>query len=140
MDVIVSHVKADFDSVGGLVGAGRLYPGAALVLPGGESPNVRAFLTLHGEALEVRAPADVDPETITRVVVVDTCSRRRLGPAAAWLDLPGVEVHLYDHPPSEGGDIVPAVRRVRPYGAVSTVLAEELRERGEVPTPIQATA
>src|SRR5690242_3645020 len=119
MDVIVSHVNADFDSVGGLVGAGRLYPGAALVLPGGESPNVRAFLSLHADALAIHGPTAVDPAAITRVVVVDTCSRRRLGPAADWLDLPGVEVHLYDHHPSESGDVRAGMERVRPYGAVS---------------------
>src|SRR4051812_35622337 len=108
MDVIVSHLNADFDSLGAAVGAARLYPGAVLVLPGQESPGVREFLSLHREVIEIRHPDDVDPETITRIVVVDTSRRRRLGPAAGWLELPGVEVHRYDHHGGES-DIPAAV-------------------------------
>src|SRR3569623_3584577 len=96
MDVIVSHVNADFDSLGGMVGAARLYPGATMVLPGGENLPVREFLALHRELFAPVDPGEVDPATITRVIVVDTCSARRLGPAAAWLELPDVEVHFFD--------------------------------------------
>jgi tRNA nucleotidyltransferase (CCA-adding enzyme) len=140
MDVIVCHVKADFDSLGGLVAGARLYPGAVMVMPAGQAPGVHEFLALHREALEPRVPADIDPETITRVVVVDTCSRSRLGPAAAWLDLPGVEVHLYDHHFGTRNDIPASVQRMEPWGSVSSILTLMLKERGETLTPIEATA
>jgi tRNA nucleotidyltransferase (CCA-adding enzyme) len=140
MNVIVSHVNADFDSLGGLVGAARLYPGAVMVLPGGQSPPVSDFLSIHREVFSPRTPAEVDPETITRVIVVDTRGRQRLGPAAAWLDLPDVEVHLYDHHPDEDADIAGAFELVRPWGSVSSILAHAVREAGELLTPAEATA
>src|SRR5687767_8306164 len=121
MDVVVCHLNADFDSLGGLVGAGRLYPEAALVLPGGQSPAVRDFLALHSDALDIRGCGDTDPAAITRVVVVDTARRRRLGPAAAWLDLPNVEVHRYDH--HGEGDILSSGGRCEDWGSASTIIA-----------------
>lgn len=140
MDVIVSHINADFDCLGSLVGAGRLYPDAALVLPGGEGPNVREFLALHRDALGVRTPADVNPETITRVVVVDTPSRQRIGKAAAWLDLPGVEVHLWDHHVDSHASIRASQQWLKRWGSTSSILAHELRDRDLRLTPIEATA
>lgn len=139
MDVIVSHVNADSDSLGALVGASLLYPDSAAVLTGGESPGVREFLALHREALDLREASEVDPETITRVVVVDTPSRRRLGRAADWLDLPGVEVHLYDHHLDTDPSVRAVLERREAWGSASTIVAHELRVR-EIPlTPIQAT-
>ena len=140
MDVIVSHVNADFDSLGGLVGARLLYPGAAMVLPGGETRVVARFLALHEQALPVLRPPDIDPETITRLIVVDTAARNRLGKAEAWLDLPDVEVHVYDHHTEAESDIDASVCRLEPWGSVSSILAHELRARGSAPAPIEATA
>ena len=140
MDVIVSHVNADFDSLGGLVGARLLYPGAAMVLPGGETGVVSRFLALHQQALPVLRPSDIDPETITRLIVVDTATRKRLGKAEAWLDLPDVEVNVYDHHTESEPDIQASICRIEPWGSVSSILAHALRERGDAPAPIEATA
>jgi tRNA nucleotidyltransferase (CCA-adding enzyme) len=140
MDVAVCHVNADFDSVGALVGAGRLYPGAALVLPQGALPATHEFLSLHQDLLIFRTPADIQPETITRLVVVDLCTRERLGPAAAWLDLPGVEVHVYDHHADEAPELRPTLARLERWGSASAIVATELRRRGETPDPVEATA
>lgn len=139
MDVIVSHVNADFDSLGALVGAARLYPDAARVLPQGEGGNVREFLALHRDALQVRTPVDIDPETITRVVVVDTPSRKRLGPAEEWLDLPNVEIHLWDHHLDGQASIRADWKRQERWGATCSLLAHELRTREVTLTPIEAT-
>ena len=50
MDVIVTHVNADFDALGGLVGASLLYPDSVMVLPGGQGSAVGDFLSLHKES------------------------------------------------------------------------------------------
>lgn len=140
MDVVVTHVNADFDALGGLVGAGRLYPGSVLVLPGGESPGVHDFLSLHREVLAPRVPAEIDPEAIRRIIVVDACSRKRLGLAAAWLDLPGVEVHLWDHHLGADCDLKADFQRIEPWGSVSSVVTHCLKERHESLTAFEATA
>ncbi|MBM3459825.1 MAG: poly(A) polymerase, partial [Armatimonadetes bacterium] len=140
MDVVVSHAAADFDSLGALVGATRLYPNAVPVLTGGAGPLVREFLSLHREFVDPRACGDLLPEAIRRVIVVDTCRRRRIGPAAAWLELPGVEVHLYDHHVEEECDLPVTQARVERWGAASSILADCLRSLGRTPTPFEATA
>jgi len=143
MDVAVCHVNADFDSVGALAGVGRLYPGAALVLPQGALPATHEFLSLHRDVLTYRTPPEVDPEAITRLIVVDTVSRERLGPAAEWLDLPGVEVHVYDHhahSPEDAAELHPTVARLERWGSASAIVAHELRTREQRPDPVEATA
>ncbi len=140
MDVVVSHVNADFDSLGGLVGASQLYRGAVMVLPGGEGPDVRDFLRLHQDLLPIRRPTEIDPEAITRLIVVDTASGERLGPAREWASRPDVELHLFDHHPQTPADLRPHWSRIEPWGAVSSILADELFGRGQSLAAFEATA
>ncbi len=140
MDVIVSHANADFDSLGGLVGATRLYPGAVPVLTGGAAANVRDFLALHADFLDLRGATDVRPEAIRRLIVVDACQKRRLGPAAAWVDLPSVEVHVFDHHTRVECDLGATQEWCEPWGAASSVITLRLRDTGITVTPFEATA
>ena len=41
MDLITTHLNADFDGLASMVAARKLYPGAVLVLPGGAQESVR---------------------------------------------------------------------------------------------------
>src|SRR5436309_9512246 len=97
VQLILSHLNTDFDSLGSMVGAGKLYPQARLVLTGGQDRNVREFLTLHEEFLDLVPAKSVDPGAVTRVIVVETQSSRRLGELAGLVFDPRVEVILYDH-------------------------------------------
>lgn len=140
MIVLISHVNADFDSVGSMIGAGVLYPGAVPVLAGPPSPNVREFLTIHREWVGVRSPQEVQQDAIRKLVVLDTAQRSRLGAARGWLDLPEVEIELFDHHPEETADIRPSVSHIDQVGSTATLVAEELRTQGLTPGPFQATA
>ena len=51
MDVIISHVNADFDCLGSLAAAARLYPGALLCFPGSQEKNLRDFCQHHPDLL-----------------------------------------------------------------------------------------
>ena len=44
MDVITTHLPADFDGLASMVAARKLYPGAVLVFPGGTEGTVHRFL------------------------------------------------------------------------------------------------
>ncbi|NJN49794.1 MAG: hypothetical protein HC805_08565 [Alkalinema sp. RL_2_19] len=99
MDLILCHTTADFDAFGAAVGLSRLYPGSRIVLAGGAHPAVRDFLALYRDQFALIERRSVRVEKIQTVHVVDTQSRDRLGPTAAWLDLPGVAVRVYDHHP-----------------------------------------
>ena len=47
MDLITTHLNADFDGLASMVAARKLYPGAVLAFPGGAQEAVRNFLAAH---------------------------------------------------------------------------------------------
>jgi len=47
MDIITTHLHADFDCLASMVAASKLYPGAVLVFPGRAQDAVRRFLAVH---------------------------------------------------------------------------------------------
>ena len=51
MDLVISHLNADFDCLGSLAAAGRLYPGAQLSFPGSQEKNLRDFSARHPDLL-----------------------------------------------------------------------------------------
>ena len=46
VEVITTHINADFDALASLIAASKLYPGASLVFPGSQEKNLRYFF-LH---------------------------------------------------------------------------------------------
>src|SRR5438034_3512103 len=96
VQLILSHINTDFDALGAMVGAGKLFPQARLVLAGGQDRNVREFLTLHAEFLDLVPANTIDPSAVTRVIVIETQSSRRLGEFAELVFDPRVDVVLYD--------------------------------------------
>src|SRR5262249_45483441 len=118
-----------------MVGAAKLYPQARMVLTGGQDRNVRDFLTLHDEFLDLIPAREVDPAVVTRVIVVETQSSRRLGEMADLVHDPRVEVIVYDHHLAAESDIPARERHVAPVGAATTLLVRELRALGAEGSP-----
>ncbi len=141
MDLITTHINADFDSLGAMVGAKRLYPEAVVAFPGSQERTLRQFLlesTLY--ALDLRRARTVDLDRVRRLILVDVSQPDRIGRFAGLVGRPGVEVHVYDHHPAAAGDVPAAVRRVEPVGAATTVITEILRERRIPISAEEATA
>lgn len=146
MDVIATHINADFDGLASMVAARKLYPGATLVLPGGGEEAVRSFLAVHD--LGVARLKDIDIAQVTRLIIVDTQEPGRLGPLKACWDNPNMIIHVYDHHP-DGPDESPieqeachpriAQRIVQPVGATTTLMIERLTEQKVSITPFEAT-
>lgn len=140
MEVIITHLNADFDSLGAMVAAQRLYPQAMVVFPGSQEKSLRDFLirsTLY--MLNIKKLKEVDVREIKRLIVVDTRQRSRIGAFAALLDDPSVEVHVYDHHPPSPDDFSGKVELVEQRGATTTIMVGILKERGISVTPIEAT-
>jgi tRNA nucleotidyltransferase (CCA-adding enzyme) len=139
MDVIVTHDNADFDALASMAAASRIYPQAVMVLTGSMNRNVREFVALHGDVLDLKDPRSVDKGAVERLVVVDTRIPDRLG---EFRDVPGregVEVFVYDHHPPSPHDM----KGVRDYseetGATVTILVRILRRLGVPLSPFEAT-
>ncbi len=124
-----------------MVGAQKLYPDARIVFSGSQERPLRDFF-LRSPAARAVLPArlkDIDFSAVTRLVLVDTKSRNRIGRFAEMLDRPDLLVHIYDHHPYLEDDIRGEVERVEPVGATATLMAEILAERGIGLTPDEAT-
>ncbi|MEW6595200.1 MAG: CBS domain-containing protein [Thermodesulfobacteriota bacterium] len=131
MDVITTHLNADFDALAAMVAAKKLYPEALLAFSGAQEKNLRDFFVQSVQYLyNFQRLKNLDLKQITRLIVVDTRQASRIGPFAECLENPGLELHLYDHHPDTGEDLHGAVEEVRPVGATTTILTELIRSRG----------
>jgi tRNA nucleotidyltransferase (CCA-adding enzyme) len=139
MDLILCHTTADFDTLGAAVGLSRLLAGARVVLTGGAHPTVREFLALHRDEYALVERRSVRVDQIRTVTVVDTQWRDRLGKAAEWLDLPDVEITVYDHHQDAAGDIAAKQRHVEAVGATATLIVEQLQAAQMSLTAAEAT-
>ena len=70
--VITTHQNADFDALAAVVGASLLYPEGRIVFAGSLNPNVREFVSLHGENLPIVNLRLLDQSKIRQLIVVDT--------------------------------------------------------------------
>lgn len=139
MEIIVSHVNADFDSLASMVAAGKIYPQAGLVFPGSINRNVREYLSLYGDILEITDIRSLDLETITRVILVDTRSADRLGDIAPVVERKGMEVFVIDHHPRARGDLKGTRDMSETQGATTTILVKLLRKLEIAISPYEAT-
>ncbi len=142
MQLITTHVGADFDGLAAMLAARRLYPEARFFFPGAREASVRRMLESGLIEIEELKRRDVDPALIERIVVCDTRQRGRLGVVADWIDSrPGVEVVTFDHHPDSADDVASGGGRVdAAVGALSTLMLEELTARGLAPSPMERDA
>lgn len=140
MDVITTHINADFDTIASMLAAKKLYPEALLVLPGSKEESVRGFLLQSAlYAMEIHKLREVDLSAVTRVILVDIRNSSRIGAFREVIRRPGVEVHVYDHHPEEEADIRGSHEVIRKVGSTTTILVEILRERNIPISPDEAT-
>jgi len=140
IEVITTHVNADFDALASMLAAKKLYPEALIVFPGAQEKNLRNFF-LHTSSylFDFVRLKDIDLTTIKRLILVDTRQKKRIGIFKKILDRSNLEIHLYDHHPSSDDDIKGGLEFIREYGAGTSMMTEILRERKIEITPDEAT-
>ncbi|MTI79364.1 MAG: CBS domain-containing protein [Firmicutes bacterium] len=139
MDVITTHANTDFDGLASMVAAQKLYPGADIVFPGKISRNVEEFLALHKDVLRIKPLKLVDLKKVTKLIVVDNHSPKRIGKLSKLMSDPTVEVHIYDHHPATECNLNYKTYIIEPLGAAATLLVERIRENNIPITPLEAT-
>ncbi|ADW19044.1 Polynucleotide adenylyltransferase region [Desulfobulbus propionicus DSM 2032] len=140
MDIITTHIGADFDSLAAMVAAKKLYPRAELVFPGSQEKCVRDYLAQEFRNIyEFKKIKHIDLSRVQRLIVVDTRQAERIGGLAECLTNPHLTVHLYDHHPDGPGDLRGSVEEVRRLGSTTTLFVRLFQERGIVPSRDEAT-
>ncbi|MBI5787833.1 MAG: CBS domain-containing protein [Candidatus Schekmanbacteria bacterium] len=138
MEIITSHMNADFDSLASMVAASKLHPEAKLVFLGAIGENLRHYLARHPEITPAKA-SRINLADIKRVILVDTNLGGHFGNFAQVFANPGIEVCLYDHHPRFQNSVKPKVEIIRSVGANTTLMVELLRRRKIPISPIEAT-
>jgi tRNA nucleotidyltransferase (CCA-adding enzyme) len=139
MEIISTHREAEFDSFASMLAAKKLYPGARLVFPGSQERALREYLRASPRRFGVTRLRAIDAAQITRVILVDTRRRDRIGALAEIVARPGVELHVYDHHPASPDDLAGAHELVEEVGANTTLMVELLRRRSLALSPEEAT-
>ncbi len=138
MDIITSHINADFDSLASMVAAKKLYPEAQIVFPGSQEKKLRDFIEAF-HPVEIKRIKDIDLSEVTRLIIVDTKIPSRIGPFEGLLSKEGLKIHIYDHHPFNKGDIRGEVEKIENVGATATIFTEILKGRKIHMTPMEAT-
>lgn len=138
MEIITSHINADFDALASMLAAKKLFPEARIVFPGSQEKKVREFLEAFS-LLSFSRIKDIDLDKVKTVIIVDTKNARRLGELAKLVSKPGVEFQIFDHHPKEEDDIRGSEETIESVGATATLFTEILKSKGISLSPIEAT-
>ena len=140
MEIITTHLEADFDGIASMVAAGKLYPDAHLVLPGGAQSRERAYLAQH--PLPLTPVTDFSLSDVSKIILVDADHQDRLGPLEKALENEAISIHIWDHHPLEPTNAL-AKRanflKLESIGATITLLVEALQEQSISWSPEEAT-
>lgn len=139
MDLIVTHTNADFDALGSLIAAKKIYPHSRLLLPGSPESAVREFLSLFKDVIKVETEGECDLEDIDRLIMVDTKHKSRIGIASRLIDEKGLRPIIYDHHPRTAYDVTAQKDIFGELGATVTILLDIIRRRRIKLSPIEAT-
>lgn len=139
MKAIIGHTSADFDCLASMIAAKKIYPDAFAVFPGAIEENVRKFLLLYGNALNISSIKQIDMKKISELIIVDTRQRERIGPFDTLLGNPNLKIYIYDHHPPTENDIKADSAIVKQVGATTTILLESIIKKNLPITPLEST-
>ncbi len=138
--VITSHTNLDFDAMGSMLAAQKLYPDAMIIFPDVQEKNLKGFFINSMKYLfDKNRPLDIDVSQTRRLVIVDTRQRNRLTGIDTLLKNKDLRIDIYDHHPPMPGEIKGDKDVSRPYGATTTIMCELLRQQGVSLTAEEAT-
>lgn len=139
MDVITTHINADFDALASMTAVKKFYPDAILVFPGAQEKSVRDFLSKPLHRIESYKIKDINLENISRLILVDVKNKDRIGQFAGILDKKGLIIHIYDHHPFTPEDIKGQKVVIEPVGATTTIFTEMIQQNKINISPVEAT-
>lgn len=138
MEIITSHINADFDSLASMVAAKKIYPNAEIVFAGSQEKKLRDFIDAF-KPVEIKRIKEIDLSKVSRLIIVDTKNPDRIGQFSELISKEDIEIHIYDHHPFAENDIRGQVEIIEEVGATATIFTEILKERNLPPSPMEAT-
>ncbi len=139
MDVITTHLNADFDALASMAAAKKFYPDAIPVFPGSQEKSVRDFLSSSHTGPDFKRLRDIDIAKIRRLILVDVKTPERIGRFSELLGRKDLVIHIYDHHPFSPDDIRGQKEVIETVGATATIFTELLQKYRIRISPAEAT-
>lgn len=129
--LITCHANADFDAFAAMLAARHLYSPYVLLFPGSQERGLqKLYASIDTKAYGFADNSDLDWDSFDRLVLVDTRQRSRVSHVSALLERPGVAVEMWDHHPDSGDDIPFGTVHLAHIGSVTSLIVQQLRDRG----------
>lgn len=138
MEIVTTHKNTDFDGLASVIAGTLLYPGATGVIPKMVNKNVERFLSTHKTAFNIVLPGEIDHDSVTKLVVVDTNQWRRLDRMEKLRKRKDLTIHIWDHH-GPGGDILASWECQETTGSTVTLMIREMQRRNLPLTPLDST-
>lgn len=129
MEIITTHINADFDCLGSMVAALKLYPEAYLLFSGSQEKNLRRYIKEQALKLPLKKAKLINWEDVSTIIFVDTRNLERIGRIAEYIKNFQGEIHIYDHHPESDNDIHGNFELIEEVGATVTLFTEIIKER-----------
>lgn len=139
MKVIIGHTSADFDCLASMIAAKKIYSDSVVVFPGAIEENVRKFLSLYGNTLNISSLKHIDMDNISEIIIVDTRQKDRIGPFELLLNKKNIKIRIYDHHPASDNDIVSKNNIIKQVGATTTILLQLIIKKKMPITSLEST-
>jgi len=140
MEVITTHINADFDALASMIAAKKLYPDAVLAFPGSQEKSIRDFLLKSTVYLfDIQKVRKIPLNNITRLILVDIRQANRIGKFAGLCKKKNIDIHIYDHHPPSPDDVKGTYEIIKMYGATTSILCAILQEKNMHITADEAT-
>lgn len=139
MLIATTHKNTDFDGLASVIAATILYPDCIGVIPKMTNRNVDQFLSTHKTAFNIMLPNEVQIDLVTKLIVVDTDQWQRLDRMDKLAKKDGLEIDLWDHHMTTGGDIQACWSCKERIGSTVTLFAREFQKRGIRLSPLDST-
>ena len=140
MELILTHINADFDGLASVLAAGKLYPNAHIFLPGSQEYNVRDFIKQYPDLFPKLVKARfLRNKLFEKIILVDVSTAERLGEFRRLLDQGTPVIISYDHHPDKKNRLGTHGRYCKKVGANTTILIQALQEKKIILTAMEAT-
>ena len=139
MEIITTHINADFDALASMTAAKKYYPDALLVFPCSPEKSVRDFIPISLLDLDIKKEKEIDIEKVSRLIIVDNRKSGRIGSLSKIIGKKGLSVHIFDHHPADPNDIKGEKEVLETVGATTTIFVEMMRRDRSYISPAEAT-
>ncbi len=139
MQIITTHINADFDALASCIGANKIYPDASIVLLGSQERPVKDIMILLKDRFGILEEKDVDLKDVKKLIIVETRRPERIGKFKNLIEDSNVDIHIYDHHQRMEGDIRGTVDIHSNTGSTTTYFVEKIKKSAIKIVPLEAT-